>query len=67
MINTVFGLGVLRGHKYIYNEEDLRNQLIRVGFQKIRRGEWNKSNYPDLCGLETRTESILIIEAEKEW
>lgn len=54
------------GHKYLYNAEDLRNRLTRVGFQKIRRCEWNKSNYPELSALETRKDSILIMEAEKE-
>jgi len=54
------------GHKYLYNEEDLRNQLTKVGFQKIRRCEWNKSNYPEISGLETRKESKLIAEAMKE-
>lgn len=54
------------GHKYLYNEEDLGNELIKVGFQKIKRCEWNKSDYPELSNLETRKESRLIVEAEKE-
>jgi predicted SAM-dependent methyltransferase len=54
------------GHKYLYNEEDLRNKLIKAGFRKIKRTEWNKSNFTDLSGLETRKDSILIMEAEKE-
>lgn len=54
------------GHRYLYNEEDLRNQLIKAGFQKIIRCEWNKSNYPELSDLETRKDSKLIMEAEKE-
>jgi predicted SAM-dependent methyltransferase len=54
------------GHKYLYNEEDLRNQLIKVGFKKIMGCEWNKSNNIELCNLETRKDSKLIMEAEKE-
>jgi len=54
------------GHKYLYNEEDLRNQLAKVGFKKITGCEWNKSNCPELSGLETRKESRLIVEAKKE-
>jgi len=53
-------------HKYLYNEEDLRNQLIKAGFQKIKRCEWNKSNYIELAGLETREDSKLTMEAEKK-
>lgn len=53
------------GHKYLYNEEDLRNLLIKVGFQNIIRCDWNKSNHIELAGLETRKDSKLIMEAEK--
>ena len=54
------------GHQYVYNEEDLTCQLIKVGFQNIKRCELNKSNYPALYNLETRKESTLILEAIKE-
>jgi len=54
------------GHKYLYNEEDLKNQLIRTGFKKIMRCDRNNSNHTELCNLETRKDSKLIIEAEKE-
>ena len=53
------------GHKYLYNEEDLRNQLTSIGFKKIIRCEWGKSKYDELCNLETRKDSKLIIEVEK--
>ena len=62
MINTAFKWW---GHKYLYNEEDLRNQLIKAGFSKIMRCYWNKSNYTELCNLETRKDSKLIMEAER--
>jgi len=54
------------GHKFLYNEEELTGQLIKVGFQNIKRCELNKSNYPELSNLETRKESTLILEAVKE-
>jgi predicted SAM-dependent methyltransferase len=52
-------------HKYLYNEEDLRNQLLNVKFKKIFRCEWSKSNCPVLCNLETRQDSKLVIETHK--
>jgi len=54
------------GHKYLYNEEDLKNQLIKAGFLKIMRCNWNKSNHAELYNLQTRKDSKLIMEAEKE-
>ncbi len=53
------------GHKYLYNEEDLRSLLLRTGFKKIVRCERNQSNEPNLSGLETRLDSKLIMEAHK--
>lgn len=52
-------------HKYLYNEEDLRNHLADAFFKKIAKCEWNESNHADLRGLETRRDSTLILEAEK--
>jgi predicted SAM-dependent methyltransferase len=63
MINIAFRWW---GHKYLYNEEDLRIHLVNAGFRKIVRCEWNQSNHIELCGLETRKDSKLILEAEKE-
>lgn len=63
MINVEFRYW---GHEYLYNEEDLRNQLIRAGFRKIIRCDWNNSVYAELNNLETRKDSKLIMEAEKE-
>jgi predicted SAM-dependent methyltransferase len=63
MINIAFRSW---GHKYLYNEEDLRNQLESVGFTRIERCEMNKSNHVELCNLETRLDSRLVLEAEKE-
>ena len=53
------------GHQYLYNEEDLRNQLIQAGFKNVTRCEWNVSSHLELNGLETRKDSLLIIEAQK--
>jgi len=64
MVNVVFRWSW--GHKYLYNEEDLRAQLTGAGFQRIVRCEWNKSSHSELAGLETRKDSKLIIEATKE-
>lgn len=53
------------GHRFLYNEEELRNQLSKAGFSDMTRCELNKSSYPELSNLETRKESRLIIEAVK--
>ena len=63
MINIAFRWW---GHKYLYNEEDLRNHLVNAGFKRIVRCKWNKSSHVELCGLETRKDSKLILETEKE-
>ena len=53
------------GHKFLYNEEDLRDQLAKAGFQNIIRCDKDKSDRKELCNLETRVDSKLIMEAEK--
>jgi predicted SAM-dependent methyltransferase len=53
------------GHQYLYNEEDLRKQLVKAGFKCIIRCQWNSSKHTELIGLETRKDSTLIIEAGK--
>lgn len=52
-------------HKYLFNEEDLRNLLVEAGFTSIKRVEWGISNFVELKGLETRKDSKLIFEARK--
>lgn len=54
------------GHEYLYNEEDLRNLLKKVGFKNITKKELYVSDYKELSDLETRKDSKLILEAEKE-
>mgnify|MGYP000914503847 CR=1 FL=1 len=53
------------GHEYLYNEEDLRNLLKKIGFKKITKQELNKSKHHELSDRETRKDSKLILEAEK--
>lgn len=62
MINIAFRSW---GHMYLYNEEDLKILLNEVGFERIGRQRWNESNHHELRNLETRKDSILIMEAEK--
>jgi predicted SAM-dependent methyltransferase len=52
-------------HKYLYNEEDLKSQLIIAKFKEIYRCEWSQSEFPLLRNLETRRDSKLIIETRK--
>ena len=53
------------GHKYLYNEEDLRNELIGAGFQETKRCTRNESDHDGLRDLETRVDSRLVMEAQK--
>ena len=53
------------GHQYVYDAEDLRLRLEQAGFTGITQCQWNDSSHPDLRGLETRTDSRLIMEAVK--
>ena len=53
------------GHKYLFNEEDLRNHLLDAGFKSLEKCVINQSNNVELRGLETRPDSKLIIEATK--
>lgn len=54
------------GHQYMYNFDDLKQNLIDAGFkaEHITRCEVAKSAHQALCGLETRDDS-LVIEAVK--
>jgi predicted SAM-dependent methyltransferase len=62
MINVSFRYW---GHQYLYNEEDLRQQLMEAGFSKASRCASNASAHPELLELETRKDSLLIMEAVK--
>jgi predicted SAM-dependent methyltransferase len=52
-------------HKWFYDWEELERRLKEVGFTEIKRAEHSRSVYKELCGLETREESLLIAEATK--
>ncbi len=54
------------GHQYLYNKEELERRIMEAGFKKIRNRRRNKSGYPELRNLETRKDSKLILEAEKQ-
>ncbi len=53
------------GHMWLYDAEELRRRLTDVGFTKIVQCKFGKSKHPELCKLETRDESILIMEVTK--
>jgi len=53
------------GHKFIYNEEELRLLLLSAGFATVTRRTWGESDLPILRNLERRQDSKLIMEASK--
>lgn len=53
------------GHQYLYDLEDLTLRLRSVGFTRITTPGWGISTHPELCNLETRSESILIVEVQR--
>jgi predicted SAM-dependent methyltransferase len=53
------------GHLWLYDREELRRRLREVGFNQIRDAEWGKSSVEELCNRETRSETLLIVEAVK--
>jgi len=62
MINIAFRWW---GHQHLYNKEELARALIEAGFTTFIFVEHNQSKFEDLRGLETRLDSTLIVEAEK--
>lgn len=53
------------GHKWLYDWEELERRLKQAGYTKIIRCKMGKSKHKELCGLETRDESLLIAEVTK--
>ena len=53
------------GHKWLYDYEELERRLKEAGYSKIKRCKLNKSSHKELCNLEIRPESYLIVEAVK--
>lgn len=62
MINYAFRAW---GHKHLWNEEDLMDSFFESGFAMPYREELNHSLYNELCNLETRADSKLIMECVK--
>jgi predicted SAM-dependent methyltransferase len=62
MINVAFRWW---GHQWLYDAEELTRRLREAGFMEFRLAEWGKSSHTALQGRETRTESLLILEAVK--
>ncbi|MHB8780409.1 MAG: class I SAM-dependent methyltransferase [Candidatus Geothermincolia bacterium] len=52
-------------HRYLYDEQDLTMRLYQAGFKEIRRCTWRQSSHPALKELETREDSLLILEATR--
>lgn len=48
------GQSTNHGHKYYYDENELRRKLETAGFQNIRRCKIRESDIPELKGLEWR-------------
>lgn len=54
------------GHQWLYDYEELERRIREVDPSvTITKCSIGKSEYPDLCGLETRDESVLIAEIKK--
>lgn len=62
MINIAFRWW---GHQHLYNREELERALHDAGFRQYSFRQPGESDFPDLCGLETRPESTLIVDAVK--
>lgn len=62
MFNIVMSAG---GHTYLFNFEDLETALQGAGFVAIEQVSLNVSGHAELRGLETRTDSRLVLECVK--
>jgi len=51
------------GHRYLYDGEELERRMREAGFATIRRCAFRESPVAELAGLETRPDSMLILEA----
>ncbi len=50
-------------HKWLYDREELHRRLREAGFESLRDCKLKESDVPELCGLECRDETRLIVEA----
>jgi len=62
MINITFSWW---GHKYLYNEEDLKQIILDAGFSFTNRVSRSESRFVELSNLENRQDSLLVFEAVK--
>jgi predicted SAM-dependent methyltransferase len=62
MINSAFRHP---DNQWLYDWEDLTRVVTAAGFHNVRRQVWGESECPELRGLETRPESLLICEVCK--
>jgi predicted SAM-dependent methyltransferase len=51
------------GHQHLYDHDELTLRLAAAGFGETRRCAIGESATPGLAGLETRADSLLIVEA----
>jgi predicted SAM-dependent methyltransferase len=51
------------GHLWLYDREELHRRLKEAGFMSVRDAEWGRSAVQELCGRETRVETLLVVEA----
>ena len=51
------------GHQYLYDGEELERRMREAGFATVRRCDYGASPVSELAGLETRPDSLLILEA----
>jgi len=51
------------GHQYVYDLDDLVMRLTDIGFRGVTSSDWGESSHEHLRGLETRPDSLLIVEA----
>lgn len=52
-------------HQYLYDGEELERRVREAGFGVVRRCALGESAVPGLSGLETRADSLLVVEAAK--
>ena len=49
-------------HRYLYDGEELERRMRDAGFGPVRRCPFRASGVPELAALETRADSMLILE-----
>lgn len=52
------------GHTYLWDYDELSARLAQTGFSKVTRFSLGESDTAALRGLETRADSLLVVEAE---